>query len=462
LHGLNPQFSLLKVHWYLKMPGYLFVTGKLAADSLRRTLEKMQPGFHYVLEVLDISVASLMSVKWIARRLSNAYGCEQVIIPGLCRGDVSLIQERVGVPVVRGPADLKDIPAFFGHPAVQEGYGEYHVKIMAEIVDAYRMTMEDIFTTAEYYRASGADIIDLGCPAGGGFQGVGRVVAELKQGGFTVSVDSFDTGTILEADEAGVDFLLSINSVNLHLAPRLKCKVVVIPDFGEGLESLERNAARLREWGVPYIMDPILDPINFGFVEALHRFYEIRRRYRSAEMLMGVGNLTELIDSDSIGINALMAGVLTELKIDYVLTTEVISWTRGAVRELDLARRLMYYANLNRLLPKHIDTRLVAVKDPPYQPYSEAELRRMQELVRDKNFRIFTDNRKIYVFNRSIFICGTDPDEIFAQLEPQDASHAFYLGRELERASLAVHLGKRYTQESNLSWGYLSERWDVT
>ena len=67
---------------------------------------------------------------------------------------------------------------------------------------------------------------------------------------------------------------------------------------------------------------------------------------------MGVGNLTELIDSDSIGINALMAGVLTELKIDYVLTTEVISWTRGAVRELDLARRLMHYANLNHYCRK--------------------------------------------------------------------------------------------------------------
>ncbi len=451
----------MEVHRYLKMPDYLFVTGKLAADSLKLTLEKMKPGFDYALEVLDISVAGLMSAEWIARHVSDARGCGQVMIPGLCDGDLSLIRERVGVPVVRGPSDLKDIPAFFGHESVREGYGEYRVKILAEIVDAHRMSRQDILATAEYYRGSGADIIDLGCPARGGFQGVGGVVAELKQHGFTVSVDSFDTGTILEADEAGVDFLLSINSGNLHLARGLRCKVVVIPDFGEGLESLERNAAQLAQWGVPYIMDPILDPINFGFTDALHRFYETRRRYPGAEMLMGVGNLTELIDSDSIGINALMAGVLTELKIDYVLTTEVISWTRGAVRELDIARRLMHYANLNRLLPKNIDTGLIAVKDPPYEPYSEAELRRMQEQVRDKNFRIFTDNRKIYVFNRDIFIYGRDPDEIFAKLKPKDASHAFYLGRELERASLAVHLGKRYTQESNLRWGYLSERWDT-
>ena len=227
------------------MPDYLFVTGKLAADSLRLTLEKMEPGVDCVLEVLDISVASLMNVEWIAGHLSDAGGCKQVMIPGLCSGDLSLIRERVGVPVVRGPADLKDIPAFFGHEPVREGFGQYRVKILAEIVDAHRMSRQDILAMAEYYRGSGADIIDLGCPAQGGFKGVGAVVAELKLHGFTVSVDSFDTGTIMEADGAGADFVLSVNSENLPVARDLRSKVVVIPDPGEGLESLERNAARL-------------------------------------------------------------------------------------------------------------------------------------------------------------------------------------------------------------------------
>ena len=255
-----------------------------------------------------------------------------------------------------------------------------------------------------------------------------------------------------------MDLLLSVNSQNLDLAPKLHCKVVVIPDFGEGLESLERNAAQLERWGVPYVMDPILDPISFGFTEALLRFYEIRRRHPKAEMLMGLGNLTELTDADSVGINSLMAGVITELDIDYVLTTEVVSWTRGAVRELDLARKLMYYAHKNRLLPKNINDSLITVKDPPHEVYGEAELRHMHQLLSDKNFRIFTDDTWIYVFNRDRFIRGTDPQEIFAQLDIQEPSHAFYLGRELERAALSVQLGKKYTQEEQLRWGYLSER----
>jgi dihydropteroate synthase-like protein len=250
---------------------------------------------------------------------------------------------------------------------------------------------------------------------------------------------------------------LSVNEANLELASGLHCKVVVIPDFGKGLDSLERNAARLRERGVPFIMDPILDPVNFGFTEALHRFSEVRRRYPDAEMLMGAGNLTELIDADSTGINALMAGVIAELRIDYVLTTEVISWARGTVRELDLARRLMHYANRNHMLPKNIDDRLITIKDPPHEFYDEAELRRMHERLHDRNFRIFADSRWIYVFNREVFLRGTDPYEIFAQLKIDDAAHAFYLGRELEKACLAVRLGKKYMQESDLRWGYLSE-----
>jgi dihydropteroate synthase-like protein len=440
------------------MSDYLFVTGKLAADALMPIIKKMEPDFKYEVAVLNISVAALMDARWIARHLSDAHGCEQVMIPGYCPGDLSIIEDRIGVSVIRGPKDLKDLPVFFGRERILEGYGEYRVKILAEIVEAYQMPFDEILVMADYYQANGADIIDLGCPPQGGFPGVELIVAGLKERGFTVSLDTFDPETILRADEAGMDLLLSINSQNMTLAPKLNCKVVVIPDFGEGLESLERNATQVEQCGVPYVLDPILDPISFGFTESLHRFYETRRRHPDAEMLMGLGNITELTDADSIGINAVMAGVVTELGIDYVLSTEVISWTRGAVKELDLARKLMYYAHKNRLLPKDIDDGLLTVKDPPHESYSEAELRHMHQLVSDKNFRIFTDDTWIYVFNRDMFIQGTDPQEIFAQLDVTESSHAFYLGKELERAALSVQLGKKYTQEDQLRWGYLGDR----
>ncbi|MBM4465762.1 MAG: PTS mannitol transporter subunit IIABC [Chloroflexi bacterium] len=456
------------------MPKYLFVTGQLAAEALKDTLAEMAPEFEYDVAVLPITVAALMKPSFIAKHLAPLSplegglrgGYDFVMIPGWCRGDLSPIEEATGSSVMSGPKDLKDIPLFFGRERQREGYGEYTTRILAEIVDAPLLSLEEILARAEYYRANGADVIDLGWPAEGDFPHVEEVVAALKERGFAVSLDTFHRQDVLRANRVGFDYLLSVNSSNLDLARQLSCTVVVVPDFGptgagtprgsnDGLGSLERNIATLEEWGVSYIIDPILNPIHFGFTESLCRFYEVRQRHPDAPMLMGLGNLTELTDADSIGINALLMGVVSELNIDYVLTTEVISWARGSVRELDIARRLMHYSRQRQILPKEIDDLLIALKDVPHQYYSEGELRRIQEGIRDRNFRLFTDEEKIYVFNRDLFVAGTDPDEIFSQLGVEEASHAFYLGRELERAALAVRLGKKYIQEEPLHWGYL-------
>jgi hypothetical protein len=63
------------------------------------------------------------------------------------------------------------------------------------------------------------------------------------------------------------------------------------------------------------------------------------------------------------------------------------------------------------------------------------------------------------VLNNRRFVRSADAIDIraiFAQLDVHEATHAFYLGKELARASLAVTLGKTYRQEGALSWGYLT------
>ncbi len=435
-------------------PRYLFITGKLAAQSLRNTLDGI-PNLEYELAALPISVAALMNARFIARHLAGAMGCEIAMIPGSCTGDLNLIADH-GIEVIRGPVSLKDIPAFFGNAGTLQGYGAYRMKIIAEIVDAHQISLEQILARASYFRDSGADIIDLGCPAEGGFPEIGKAVKALKEAGFLVSVDSFNPEDLLKAAQAGVDFALSINSENLELARLLHCKVVVIPDFNGGMESLERNMTQLDSWHVPYIIDPILHPIGFGFAQSIGNYIAMRRNHPSAEILIGLGNLTELTDADTTGIHAVMAGFIEELGIDYALTTEVISWARGAVRELDIARRIMYYAHEHKVLPKHLNDGLITIKDPPFESFTEEELRAIQAKVRDCNFRIYTDRSSIFVFNRDLFVKGSDIQEIFEQLVGIDAPQAFYLGKELQKALLAIQLGKKYTQEEDLRWGYMN------
>ena len=173
-------------------------------------------------------------------------------------------------------------------------------------------------------------------------------------------------------------------------------------------------------------------------------------------MLMGVGNLTELAAADSTGVNAVLTAICQELGVRAVLTTEVAPWTRGAVRELDVARRLMHYAVTERTIPKGLDDRLLTTKDPAPLVFTEEELRVLQATITDPNFRVFADANAITVLNNEHFIRGTSVQDIFDTLGVTDPSHAFYLGTELARAQLAMQLGKTYRQDGSLAWGYLT------
>jgi dihydropteroate synthase-like protein len=302
-------------------------------------------------------------------------------------------------------------------------------------------------------------VIDVGCTPGLPFPELGDVVRELRGAGLRISIDSFDPAEVRTAVEAGAELVLSVNGSNLEVARDLGgggTRVVAIPDFGEGLDTLGPTLEALQRWGVPYLIDPVIEPIGFGFMASLERYAEVQRRYPGAAQMMGVGNITELTSADTTGVHALLLAICEELGVSAVLTTEVIPWARGAVREIDIARRLMHHAVRHRTLPKGVDDRLLTVKDPVILEYDEDELRRLHAAVTDPNFRIFADRTTITVFNHELFIRGTDIQAIFAQLGVEEATHAFYLGRELAKAQLAITLGKSYRQEGSLAWGYLT------
>ena len=282
------------------------------------------------------------------------------------------------------------------------------------------------------------------------------MISELRERGFSLSIDTLNPEEILMADEAGVDYVLSLNGSNRELADRLRATPVLIPDTPDDLDSLEATIAHLEGLGKPYLVDPIVEPIGTGFAASLGRYLEVRRRHPDAEMFMGIGNLTELTEADSTGVNAMLIGFCQELGIRNVLTTEVIEWAHGAVQETVLAAQLMHFAQEQGTPPKHVDGRLLTVKDEDLRPYEEAELRELHAQVTDPNFRIFADSEWIYVFNAELFVKGTDFNEIFDQLGVDEATHAFYLGKELMKATIARALRKNYRQESPLDWGYMT------
>jgi dihydropteroate synthase-like protein len=441
----------------------LFVTGRLAEPALRRVLSELDGRFSCDVTVLKITVAALMTTNWIARAMQRVpEGTGLVLIPGLCEGDPRVLEEQWGVPVEKGPKDLRAIPEYFGRAERVGQYGNWDIEIVAEINNAPKLTRDAIRRRADYFLGAGADIIDIGCTPGLHFPQLASVIRELTLSGVRVSVDTFDIREIREAVDSGAELVLSINNSNIEAAHYLRgsqARAVVVPDLGGSVDTLQATIKTLTELNVRYLIDPILEPIGFGFMASLGRYAEVRRHYPDAEMLMGIGNLTEMTAADTTGVNALLVAVCQELGIRSVLTTEVIPWAHGVVREVDVARRLMHYAIRQQVVPKGIDDRLVTVKDPVVLTYTEDELRALQSSLSDPNYRIFSDTEAITVFNNERFVRWTDMSDLqglFRALEVDDPGHAFYLGKELARASLAVTLGKSYRQEGSLSWGYLT------
>ena len=109
-----------------------------------------------------------------------------------------------------------------------------------------------------------------------------------------------------------------------------------------GKSTLERVIEKVQKMKKVFFADPILDPIHYGFAESINRFIKIRKKFPKINLLMGTGNLTELTDCDSIGVNTVLMGLVSELSIKAVLVVQVSNHCSTSIKETDMARRLMF------------------------------------------------------------------------------------------------------------------------
>ncbi len=443
----------------------LFVTGKLAQSAVRDVVESFASkyDFKFDIQVLPITVAALMTGKWIVRHLSVAEDIDVVVIPGFLHDDLAAVQSVTTAHVIVGPKDIRDLGALFGEAIKPSDYGDHQIEIIAEINYAGRLSIPSLIDQAVRLKQDGADIIDLGCDPGQRWQDVASAVNALREKEIRCSIDTFDTWEVSQAVQAGAELVLSVNEANVIAARDWNAEVVVIPTPGEDwLQSIQRTIERLESFGCAYRIDPILDPIGCGFWDSLMRYKAVREKFPDAKMMMGIGNITELTDVDSAGVNMMLLAICEELRVTSILTTQVINWARSSVAECNVARRLVHFAQKHSLPPKRIDPRLVMLRDPRLKHYSLQTIEGLAESIRDNNYRIIVDASEIHIISAGVHIRGRDPFLMMDQLMslPQssnvDASHAFYLGFELSKAATALQLGKQYEQDVALNWGMLT------
>jgi dihydropteroate synthase-like protein len=438
----------------------LFLTGHLARPRLEKILvESGALGFEWSVLDIGVKVAALMTEAIIMRRLARPLAASRVMVPGRCRADLARLTADFGVPFVRGPDELKDLPGFFGRPGRAADLSHHDMRIFAEIVDASALSVDAVVARAASMRAAGADVIDLGCLPDTPFPHLEDAVRELRGNGHVVSIDSANTDELRRGGIAGAKFLLSLTEATLDLASETGAVPILIPATHGDLASLLRAAEAADKRGIDALLDAVLDPIHFGFMSSLGRYAQLRQRLPAAAILMGTGNLTELTDADSVGVTAALLGICSELFIRNLLVVQVSPHTRRTVQEHDAARRIMFAAREDSSLPKDYSNALLSLHDRKPFPDTPSEIAELAAQVKDANFRIEIGEDGIHVFNGNGHHVAQDAMSLFTVLGVErDGPHAFYLGAELMKAEIAWRLGKRYAQDSPLDWGCAVDR----
>jgi dihydropteroate synthase len=451
-----------------------FVTGRLAAPALREIVAALakQHGFAYSIGVMPITVAALMTPKWLGRKfdasdLAPPADATHLVVPGYCESGIEHLEKLMRIPVVCGPNDCRALTQWLGGEPLADGFGNHNIQIIAEINHAPRMNLDVVLQNAATLRDDGADVIDFGCDPTSRCEKVGEYVAALIDAGHQVSIDTFDPWEAKQAVTAGASLVLSVNSTNREHAVDWGAEVVAIPDSPDDEQSLHETVEFLSRNGVPMRLDPILEPIGSGFAASLQRYLDCRKRYPDLGMMMGIGNLTELTDVDSAGVNLLLLGICQELQIHSVLTTQVINWARSSVRECDIARKLTHYSVQHGIPPKRLSDELVMLRDARLTPHPDAMFQSLEHSLKDNNYRVFAQNDQIHLLAAKLHLRDADPFSLFDRLMSEsvsdnvDPGHAFYLGYEMAKAAIALTLGKQYEQDQALDWGMLTKEEDL-
>jgi dihydropteroate synthase-like protein len=510
----------------------LLITGALAEDTVKRYAQESSVNTETV--ALKIPVAALLTPETIAKGLKDVdvTGFDVILVPGLIRGDTSVITKAFGVQTFKGPSYAADLPTVLDSlgevqlstvvpacdllreklqkKALQEiekaeqnreellkkpgsmlirdlAVGrDFPMRVLAEIVDAPLMDKETIQRLAKHFVKAGADIIDVGMVAGESRPSdAKRIVTFVKQVvDVPVSIDSLDPAEVRAAVHAGADLVLSADAGNIDaIAPYVSnVAVVVIPTnqrqgcFPKKAEDrvkfMEEILEKAKKLGVTRCLaDLILE--SSDVLESFIAFRQFADRNRNVPLFVGVSNVTELMDADSIGVNALLARLSSEVGASILLATEKSDKAKGTVGEEVAAAKMMFLAKKRCSVPKDLGVDLLLLKDKRNreESYDKAFEKNVQVIAAEKpdltmldakgSFTIMVDRigKDIVALHYAStkmekpdkIIKGKTADAVYAKIIElglvSREDHVAYLGSELAKAEIALRTGKEYIQD---------------
>ncbi|WP_319507401.1 dihydropteroate synthase-like protein [uncultured Methanolobus sp.] len=487
----------------------LVATGRLAEQTVRNAVGDLADVL-----IVDTKVAAFITPRKLFVAITDQLGSfdhDLIFIPGLVSGNFAKAEDELGCKIRLGPKHaydlgfvlpfvekmdfstsvpacelLADVRREMALEKVQELEdaavvpmtlgnlkigGNSRMKVMAEVVDATGLEPEALALRIRSFEKKGADIIDLGASLHATPEDVKRAIGIARDTTvLPLSIDTLDPILIREALKCGIDLVLSLASSNIgDIGPEIAAAgvpAVVIPDPGEGFESLVSNMELARASGLNnLIADPVLDPIGHEIAGSLVRYMDFHKQNPDIPIFFGVGNVTELIDADSTGVNATLCGIGADLGASILFTPEYSNKTQGSINELKRASQMMVLSKERQSSPKDLGIDLIEIK----------EKRRRTDSVLPENF-IPAEKNKMWILDpKGSIRISIIPDihgikEGFILAEHDIASvvgktarevmdtiikmelvsrmeHAAYLGQELKKAELALRLGRSYSQD---------------
>jgi dihydropteroate synthase-like protein len=488
----------------------LIVTGQKAAEMVKNTIGDLAQ-----ILVLDINIAAFTTPNRLKKSIPDKK-FDLIIIPGLVSADFSKLERQLNTPIRLGPKNAVDLDIVLSNideielsvmiPACElmtefrrktaistlkeiettASYafwlgnlkigGDSTMKVMAEIVDATALTEDKLTEKIHLFQAKGADIIDLGVGMAAQIKEVEYTVAAAKKtASVPLSIDTVEPELIIAAVHGGVDMVLSLNATNITTAGPViadaDISAVVLPDSGNELKSLIVNIKMAQDMGIKKIIaDPVLDPPGENMVDSVIRYKQFSRSFAEIPMFFGVGNITELIDADSVGVNALLTVIGWDVGADILFTPEYSDKARGSIAELKVAAQMTALAKYRSSPPKDLGLDLLVLKEKRFRPfddipvdYIEAHDTGRWKCDPSGSFKISISNSiiengimkngRIIAKHTNCTIVGDSAKEIFDTAHAlglvSRLDHAAYLGRELMKAQLAVRTKRSYSQDDD-------------
>ncbi|HIE18218.1 TPA: dihydropteroate synthase-like protein, partial [Candidatus Bathyarchaeota archaeon] len=363
------------------------------------------------------------------------------------------------------------------------------IRVMSEISEAHLLNEEELIRAVRRRIEEGADLIGLGFQAGvADPEKVKKFIRLIKREfDFPLVLDSIIPSEIVAGVEAGVDMVMSLEAGNIRkVADKIRrIPAVVIPydsrrnffarTVEDKLRLLEMNIKSALEHNVEnLIADPVLEPINLssstGTFQSLRAYCMFKRERPGMPLLMGLCNVVELIDVDSVGVNALLTMLAAEIGVSLILVVEKSVKTAGSTAEAKIAVQMATIAWEKGTPPKDLGLSLLMFKDKRRVETNLDINGAMIVEAGDKNgeylqdplgfftIRVNHKDERIEVLysgmKGKILIRGRTASSIYKEILRRrllsELSHALYLGVELGRAEEALGTGKSYVQEESL------------